>query len=53
MKLYTATIHPSLCGDMMTARDCALMNETTSPICLNQEVGFKFCRKFCGMCMHT
>ncbi|KAK7474737.1 hypothetical protein BaRGS_00034030 [Batillaria attramentaria] len=47
------TLHPSLCGDMMTVHDCALMNDTVNPICLNQENGFKFCRKFCGFCMHT
>ncbi|PVD24371.1 hypothetical protein C0Q70_14852 [Pomacea canaliculata] len=44
------TLHPSLCGDMMTARDCALMNETVTPICLSEEDGFKFCRKFCNLC---
>ncbi|XP_076460131.1 uncharacterized protein LOC143293107 [Babylonia areolata] len=47
------TIHPTLCGDMMTARDCSLMNDTSHPICLDQEDGFKFCRKFCGLCIHT
>jgi len=47
------TIHPSLCSDMMTANDCNLMNDTTTPICQNQELGFKFCRKFCDMCQHA
>merc|ERR1712154_703310 len=45
------TIHPSLCGDMMTARDCALMNETAHPICADAIDGHKYCRKFCGMCL--
>merc|ERR1711962_761211 len=45
------TIHPSLCGDMMTARDCALMNETAHPICLDAIDGHKYCRKFCSLCM--
>lgn len=50
---HCGTIHPSLCGDMLTARDCALMNETVDPICLKSEDGFKFCRKFCDLCPHT
>merc|ERR1712141_584595 len=45
------TTHPSLCGDMMTARDCALMNETAHPICADAIDGHKYCRKFCGMCL--
>merc|ERR1711934_601243 len=47
------TIHPSLCGDMMTARDCALMNETSHPICLDATDGHKYCRKFCNLCIAT
>ncbi|KAK7474740.1 hypothetical protein BaRGS_00034033, partial [Batillaria attramentaria] len=43
------TIHPSLCQDLLTVRDCALMNDTSTPICLNQEMGHRFCRKFCGL----
>jgi len=46
------TVHPSLCRNMMHPRDCALMNETTTPICLG-ETGFKFCRKWCNLCIHT
>jgi len=45
------TIHPSLCQDMMEIRDCALMNDTTHPICMDQQDGFKFCRKYCHMCL--
>jgi len=45
------TIHPSLCGDMMTARDCALMNETAHPICMDAVDGHKYCRKFCSLCL--
>merc|ERR1711934_1220419 len=45
------TIHPSLCDDMMTARDCALMNETAHPICMDAIDGHKYCRKFCSLCM--
>merc|ERR1712154_91721 len=45
------TIHPSLCSDMMTIRDCALMNETSHPICLDAIEGNKYCRKFCQMCL--
>ncbi|KAL8611301.1 hypothetical protein ACOMHN_013732 [Nucella lapillus] len=48
-----ATIHPTLCRDMMSALDCGLMNDTTRPICLDQENGFKFCRKFCDICLHA
>jgi len=44
------TLHPSLCSDMMSVRDCALMNETAHPICSNTIDGHKYCRKFCGLC---
>jgi len=49
------TLHPSLCGDMMSIRDCALMNETAHPICMDAVDGHKYCRKYCGLCMdmHT
>merc|ERR1711941_62631 len=45
------TYHPSLCSDMMTIRDCALMNETSHPICKDLVDGHKYCRKYCGMCL--
>ncbi|XP_059153683.1 sortilin-related receptor-like isoform X1 [Physella acuta] len=45
------TIHPSICDDMMTVRDCALMNETNHPICLDPVDGPKFCRKYCSLCL--
>lgn len=50
-ELTCPTIHPSLCGDMMSIRDCALMNETAHPICMDPVDGHKYCRKFCGLCM--
>ncbi|CAG5134704.1 unnamed protein product [Candidula unifasciata] len=43
--------HDSLCHDMLNLRDCALMNETAHPICINQVDGHKYCRKYCGMCI--
>merc|ERR1712154_584093 len=43
------TLHPSLCGDMMSLRDCALMNETAHPICMDAVDGHKYCRKYCGL----
>jgi len=47
------TLHPSLCSDMMSVRDCALMNETAHPICADAVDGHKYCRKFCGLCIAT
>ncbi|XP_025094407.1 low-density lipoprotein receptor-related protein 2-like [Pomacea canaliculata] len=44
------TIHPAHCIDHLSIRDCILLNETTRPICLHDEHGFKFCRKFCNHC---
>merc|ERR1711893_478349 len=52
-EIHCPTIHPSLCGDMKNVHDCALMNDTSRPICLDNELGFKFCRKFCDLCMHA
>merc|ERR1711879_750500 len=43
--------HPSLrCSDMMTVRDCALMNTTSHAICNDPVFGHKYCRKYCGLC---
>ncbi|XP_059153685.1 very low-density lipoprotein receptor-like [Physella acuta] len=50
-ELGCPTLHPSLCSDMLTVRDCALMNETAHPICLDAVDGHKYCRKFCNLCM--
>ncbi|KAH9512557.1 hypothetical protein Btru_038785 [Bulinus truncatus] len=50
-ELGCPTLHPSLCSDMLTARDCALMNETVHPICLDAVDGHKYCRKYCQMCL--
>ncbi|PVD30331.1 hypothetical protein C0Q70_09595 [Pomacea canaliculata] len=44
------TLHPSVCSDIMSIRDCVLMNETAKPICEHGELGFKYCRKFCDLC---
>ncbi|XP_005100738.1 low-density lipoprotein receptor-related protein 8 [Aplysia californica] len=43
-------IHPGACGDKLTLADCAHMNETTYPICLEEADGYKYCREFCGLC---
>ncbi|XP_067683258.1 very low-density lipoprotein receptor-like [Haliotis asinina] len=49
----TGTIPPGTCDDMLVGRGCDLMNTTHSPICLDQEDGHKFCRKYCGLCGST
>ncbi|XP_035828003.1 low-density lipoprotein receptor-related protein 8-like [Aplysia californica] len=43
-------IHPGACGDKLTLADCAHMNETMYPICLEEADGYKYCREFCGLC---
>ncbi|PVD24375.1 hypothetical protein C0Q70_14856 [Pomacea canaliculata] len=43
-------LHPDDCRDRMTLRGCLLMNDTSLPICLDDDLGFKYCRKFCKHC---
>uniref|UniRef100_A0A2C9K613 Uncharacterized protein n=1 Tax=Biomphalaria glabrata TaxID=6526 RepID=A0A2C9K613_BIOGL len=49
-ELGCPTLHPSICLDYLGIRDCALLNETTHPICLNHEDGYKYCREYCRLC---
>ncbi|BFZ08746.1 hypothetical protein BsWGS_11785 [Bradybaena similaris] len=50
-ELGCAEEHPSLCDDLLTITDCALMNETLHPICLDYVDGHRYCRKYCGLCI--
>lgn len=50
-ELGCTTFAPHVCNDMLTLRDCALMNETSHPICQDPTDGHKYCRKYCGLCM--
>ncbi|PVD30337.1 hypothetical protein C0Q70_09601 [Pomacea canaliculata] len=52
-ELGCPTLHPSVCSDRMTQRGCALMNDTTHAICLDDDLGFKFCRRFCDLCLEN
>ncbi|XP_059153652.1 low-density lipoprotein receptor-related protein 4-like [Physella acuta] len=49
-ELGCPTLHPSICSDLLSMRACALMNETTHPICLTYDDGHKYCRKYCDLC---
>ncbi|XP_059153651.1 very low-density lipoprotein receptor-like [Physella acuta] len=49
-ELGCPALHPSICSDMLTMRECALMNQTTHPICLTYVDGHRYCRKYCNMC---
>lgn len=48
--LPLAPLHPSVCRDRMTIRGCWLMNDTSTPVCFDDDLGFKYCRKFCDLC---
>ncbi|CAG5134705.1 unnamed protein product [Candidula unifasciata] len=52
-ELNCAEEHDSLCNDLLTLRDCALMNETAHPICLDTVDGHHYCRKYCRLCITT
>ncbi|XP_025093679.1 low-density lipoprotein receptor-like isoform X2 [Pomacea canaliculata] len=43
--------HPSVCSDHLSVRGCLQMNDTSTPICLDDDLGFKYCRKFCNLCL--
>jgi len=43
-------IPPESCADKMSLTDCAHMNTSTFPICLEGPDAFKHCRKFCKLC---
>ncbi|CAL1527036.1 unnamed protein product [Lymnaea stagnalis] len=49
-ELGCPTLHPSECRDVFPVRDCALLNESSQPICHDLIDGHKFCRKYCGLC---
>ncbi|PVD30330.1 hypothetical protein C0Q70_09594 [Pomacea canaliculata] len=44
------TLHPSQCYDVFLTSECALLNSTYPPICLDHVMSYKFCRNFCGHC---
>lgn len=48
--LFSATLHPSQCYDVFLTSECALLNSTYPPICLDHVMSYKFCRNFCGHC---
>ncbi|KAH9487496.1 hypothetical protein Btru_074770, partial [Bulinus truncatus] len=50
-ELGCPTLHHTMCLNYLNLRDCALLNDTTYPICLNDEDGYKYCREYCKMCV--
>ncbi|PVD30334.1 hypothetical protein C0Q70_09598 [Pomacea canaliculata] len=46
-----ADLHPTTCRNRMTLQGCVVMNDTITPICLDDELGFKYCRHYCNLCL--
>ncbi|XP_025095232.1 low-density lipoprotein receptor-related protein 8-like [Pomacea canaliculata] len=44
-------LHPTTCRNRMTLQGCVVMNDTITPICLDDELGFKYCRHYCNLCL--